>query len=159
MICQCGNNPSPYSETHQSDFAVRDRREEAQRAGVENIIIIPSLGVYTIICEPGDLCKDISGVPSSAELETLPTRFKLKQNFPNPFNPRTSVMFTLPEASDIVLEIFAINGRRVATLVEDRRDTGRRTVTFDASSLASGNYICRLQAGSFVQTRKLMLIR
>jgi surface protein len=91
--------------------------------------------------------------------DALPTEFALNQNFPNPFNPSTTIRYALPEAAQVRLEVFTVTGQRVAVLASGEQNAGWHTVAFDGSSLASGVYIYRLQAGGFVQTRKLMLIK
>ena len=68
----------------------------------------------------------------------------LAQNHPNPFNPATRIAFTLPEAADVRLEVYDVLGRRVAVLVSERRQAGQHTVDFDATGLAGGVYISRL---------------
>ncbi len=95
----------------------------------------------------------------SDEESDLPLYFDLSQNYPNPFNPVTSIRYQLPVASDVRLEVFDIIGRRVAVLVNEQVQAGRYTIQFDASGFASGVYFYRLQAGSFVQTRKLTVIK
>lgn len=97
---------------------------------------------------------------TSAELDSeIPTRFGLDQNYPNPFNPATSIAFQLPENSRVTLEVYDVIGQRVATLVDDNLNAGYHEVSFDGTRLASGVYVYRMQAGDFVQTRKLMLIK
>ncbi|WP_340106251.1 cohesin domain-containing protein [Rhodohalobacter sp. 8-1] len=89
----------------------------------------------------------------------IPGQFVLEQNYPNPFNPTTTIQFGLPEAGDVSLEVFDMTGRRVATLVNENKSAGWHNVTFDASNLASGMYIYRIQSGNFISTRKLTLIK
>ncbi len=89
----------------------------------------------------------------------VPFSFNLFQNYPNPFNPTTQISFEIPETSDVRLEVFNIQGQRVATLVEGSRIAGRYTISFDASSLSSGVYIYRLQAGGLVSTRKMTMVK
>jgi hypothetical protein len=83
----------------------------------------------------------------------------LSQNYPNPFNPSTTISFVLPQASEVSLILYNIIGQQVASLVNGRMDSGTQTVQFDASNLASGMYIYRLQAGAFSKTKKMLLIK
>jgi predicted GH43/DUF377 family glycosyl hydrolase len=80
-------------------------------------------------------------------LNAIPQRFILHQNYPNPFNPSTTIEFDLPKTSEVSLKIFNIHGEEVATLVSDRLTAGNYTYEWDASNLASGVYLYRLQAG------------
>ncbi len=93
------------------------------------------------------------------ESEGIPKVFNLAQNFPNPFNPTTVVTYQLPVASNVELTIFDVLGQEVARLVHGRKPAGSHQATFDASGLASGIYIYRLTAGSFVQSRKMVLLK
>jgi hypothetical protein len=89
----------------------------------------------------------------------VPTSFALHQNYPNPFNPETTISFDLLEAGFVELKIFTLLGQEVAALVDGEVSPGSHEVSFDASSLASGVYLYRLTAGSFVETRKMVLMR
>ncbi len=90
----------------------------------------------------------------------LPQAVELQQNYPNPFNPSTTIAFGIPESGKVTLEVFDVLGRKVATLLNgDNKSAGRHSVQFDASSLSSGMYIYRLQAGNSVITNKLTLIK
>ncbi len=91
--------------------------------------------------------------------QIFPKGFKLYQNTPNPFNPSTQISFYLPKVSDVRLSVIDLTGRAIATVTEGRFDPGDYTVVFDASSLASGVYFYRLQAGVFQQSRKLMVLK
>jgi hypothetical protein len=88
-----------------------------------------------------------------------PFRFELSQNYPNPFNPTTSINFTIPEASDVTLEVFNLQGQRVASLVNSTLSAGFHSVSFNAENLSSGIYLYRINAGSFSQTNKMMLVK
>jgi hypothetical protein len=87
------------------------------------------------------------------------TKFSLNQNYPNPFNPSTTIKFELPRSSDVKLSVFDMLGREISVLVNERREAGVHEVKFDASGLSSGVYFYRLTAGTFVQARKLLLLR
>lgn len=89
----------------------------------------------------------------------IPSRFSLLQNYPNPFNPGTTMKFELPTSPEVRLSIVDIPGREVTVLVSERRDAGVHEVAFDGSGLASGFNLYRLTAGSFVETRKPVLVR
>ncbi len=89
----------------------------------------------------------------------MPTSFDLKQNFPNPFNPSTSIVFDIPTLSHVTLTVYDILGRRVETLVDGEKSQGHYRVTFDGSKLNTGMYFYRLQAGAFSELRKLMLLK
>jgi hypothetical protein len=89
----------------------------------------------------------------------LPVEFSLDQNYPNPFNPTTSIRYELAESIQVTLTVYDMNGRVVATLVDKQQNAGAYTVVFDATKLASGVYVYRLQAGSHVFTQKLTLIK
>jgi hypothetical protein len=88
---------------------------------------------------------------------TVPTEFSLAQNYPNPFNPSTTIRFVVPVSGFVSLKVFDLLGREVATLVDEKKDAGSYEVTFDGKNLSSGVYFYRLQAGEFVQTKKLLL--
>ena len=96
---------------------------------------------------------------TSNEVGDQPLSFKLDQNYPNPFNPTTNISYAIPEATQVTLEVFNMLGQKVKTLVNERQVAGSKMVSFDASSLASGVYIYRLQAGSFVKSQRMTLIK
>jgi hypothetical protein len=91
--------------------------------------------------------------------EDVPTRFALFQNKPNPFNPTTKIDYAVREATHVRLDVFNVLGQRITTLVNDVQTPGFKTVDWDASQVASGVYFYRLQAGDFVQTRKMTVMK
>jgi len=99
-------------------------------------------------------------IVSTEEIVTEPVKtFQLLPAYPNPFNPTTIIEYTLPENINVQLVIYDVLGRRVATLVDQIQQSGRHSVSWDASNLASGVYIYRIQAGDFVQSKKMLLMK
>ncbi len=85
--------------------------------------------------------------------------FKLEQNYPNPFNPSTIIKYTISERSNVSLKVYDVLGKEVASLINEVKDANNYEVKFDASNLASGLYIYKLQAGDFTSSRKMMLLK
>jgi hypothetical protein len=94
-----------------------------------------------------------------SEPPTTPVTFALGQNYPNPFNPSTDISFQLPASSHVQLVVFDLFGRQVALLVDEVREQGDNEVRFVADGLSSGVYFYRLTAGTYVQTKKMVLMR
>ena len=94
-----------------------------------------------------------------SEITGLPAEFALSQNYPNPFNPVTVIEFALPQSGDVSLVVYNLIGEQVAHLIDERKPAGSYTVKWNASDFASGIYFYRLQAGDFVQTRKMVLLK
>jgi hypothetical protein len=88
-----------------------------------------------------------------------PEGFILHQNYPNPFNPVTSIRYQVPGVTSVRIAVYDLLGREVSVLLDGRQDAGSYTAEFDGSGLASGVYLYRLQAGDFVQTRRMVLLR
>lgn len=91
--------------------------------------------------------------------DQLPAAITLNQNYPNPFNPVTVIRYELPEPSDIAIDVFTINGQKVATLFNGTQNAGIHNVTFDATSLSSGVYMYRLTTRDVIHTRRMVLIK
>jgi photosystem II stability/assembly factor-like uncharacterized protein len=89
----------------------------------------------------------------------IPSAFRLEQNFPNPFNPTTTITFQIPNSSYVTLNVYDVLGREVRRLVNEELTAGAYKTTFDATGLASGVYVYTLHAGDVVQTKKLVLLR
>jgi hypothetical protein len=90
---------------------------------------------------------------------TAPKTFLLEQNYPNPFNPSTTISYQLPVASEVKLEVYDVLGKKIATLVNERQSAGSYQVVWNASGLSSGTYFYRLQAGTFVETKKMIMVK
>jgi predicted extracellular nuclease len=93
------------------------------------------------------------------QTEIIPGTYSLEQNFPNPFNPTTTIQYGLPVSSTVTLTVYNIIGQEVMTLVNSYQNAGIYSVNFDASRLSSGMYLYRITAGNFVQVKKMMLLK
>ena len=106
----------------------------------------------------------VSAVLSSEDEVGMPTEFALKQNYPNPFNPSTQIQYALPSETRVVISIYDITGRKVRTLVNEVQSAGYRTVMWNATNeigrpVSAGMYIYSIQAGDFIQNRKMVLMK
>ncbi|MGB5846850.1 MAG: T9SS type A sorting domain-containing protein [Ignavibacteriaceae bacterium] len=95
----------------------------------------------------------------SDEVNLLPERFQLHQNYPNPFNPSTTIIYSVPIKSFISLKIYDVLGNEVAVLVNEEKLVGKYEVEYEARGLTSGIYLYKLIAGSFVETKKMILLK
>jgi hypothetical protein len=116
-------------------------------ARASNLIIRPVITTVT----------GISSVEREAYLP--PLQYELSQNYPNPFNPETTIRFSIARREDVQLEVFDVLGRKVATLVNEQLAPGSYVARFNAATLSSGIYFYRLRAGTFSQSKKMMLIK
>ena len=91
--------------------------------------------------------------------DNLPIEYSLSQNYPNPFNPSTTIKYSLPKQSNVTIKVFDVLGSEVATLVNQEQPQGNYEVGFDGTDLTSGIYFYRLQAGDFIKTKKMILIK
>jgi Secretion system C-terminal sorting domain/S1/P1 Nuclease len=98
----------------------------------------------------------LTSVSSAAEIQP---RFALLQNYPNPFNPATTISFSLGSASNVSVKIYNLLGEEVETLVSGNRSAGMFRVQWNATGVATGIYLCRMQAGTYVETRKFILMK
>jgi hypothetical protein len=89
----------------------------------------------------------------------IPDRVVLGENYPNPFNPTTMIAYDIPSPGHVMLKVYNLLGQEVAVLVDEDLPAGRYQVSWNASGLASGLYFYRIQAGSFVDTKKLLILK
>ena len=146
---------SPLSGVTQVFYPLTFQRIEIQLAGVNTQGTLNSGTLYVdnlVLKYPGSA----TGVESGTH---VPFLFRLDQNYPNPFNPSTTIQYQLPARTHVVLKLYDLLGRDVRTLVDERQTAGDHRVTLDASRLASGVYFYRLEAGTYRETRKLLLLK
>jgi hypothetical protein len=134
---------------------------EGAKDGEEIVLTIGSFRVPKTIrwTENGtviDLMKAVTGV---AGMSDIPAEFALANNYPNPFNPSTTIRYQLPNACTVTLKIFDAIGREVTTLVNERKDAGYYQVQWNAAHYSSGIYFYTISAGEFVKTLKLQLVK
>ncbi len=108
---------------------------------------------------PARASATLPSTTTSAESGELPTEVALLSNWPNPFNPETSIGYELPQAGEVRLAVYDLLGREVAVLVDNRKPAGRHTVRFHADNLPSGSYVYRLEAPGKIVMRTMMLVK
>ncbi|MDD3966779.1 MAG: family 10 glycosylhydrolase [Candidatus Neomarinimicrobiota bacterium] len=104
-------------------------------------------------------CFDVPELLSSAEDPVLAASYELGDNYPNPFNPVTSIPYRLADAGNVDIAVYDLNGRHIRTLYQGYQSAGEYSIRFDARNLSSGVYICRLKAGDRILTRKMTLLK
>ena len=103
---------------------------------------------------------EITEIFLDVEVSTeLPTDIYLDQNYPNPFNPSTNIRYSVPQTTNVVIKVFDILGKEIETLVNEEKPIGTYEIIWNADNLPSGIYFYRLQAGSFVETKKMVLMK
>jgi hypothetical protein len=123
-----------------------------------------AVGDFPYYCEPHQgmgmtgtiIVQEPVSVPND---ELITEEFELKQNYPNPFNPSTSIQYAISTRQFVTLKVYNILGDEIATLVNEEKPSGVYDVKFDAAGLSSGMYIYKLQAGSFVETKKMIMLK
>ena len=93
------------------------------------------------------------------ETPLLPAGIRLEQNYPNPFNPSTVIRYSIPTTSQVLMKVYDVLGRDVATLVDDMRSPGEYSVSWNAASVASGTYLCRLTNENRIEVREMMIVK
>lgn len=100
-----------------------------------------------------------TGIKDPAQNDVIPTEYKLFANYPNPFNPSTRIRYWIPKESFVTIKVFDILGAEIVTLVNKTKSPGNYELNFDASNLNSGVYLYRIQAGNFIESRKMLFIK
>jgi hypothetical protein len=105
-------------------------------------------------------CENHLGSPVDVEQDyILPTEFTLEQNYPNPFNPSTTFRYSIPTQSKVVIKVYDILGNEIATLMDEEKSVGTYELKWNAANLSSGIYFYQLQAGDFINTKKMILLK
>jgi parallel beta-helix repeat protein len=140
-----------YYETEQNNLATKylKRMEEVYPENDLTLFAKINLGLYSM-----ELRKD-----NGAINQQIPAVFSLSDNYPNPFNPSTTINYSLPVNEKVVLKVYDILGKEVAILVNEQKPEGNYQVIFNAENLASGLYLYQIKSGTFIQTKKMILMK
>lgn len=111
-----------------------------------------------IIYGEGTICGGLVTVEPAPQNE-IPQTYALSQNYPNPFNPVTTILYQLPVLSKVKVTVYDILGREAALLVNSHQSAGYYSVTFNAGDISSGVYLYKIEAGSFVKSMKMSVIK
>jgi len=140
-------NPIPIP--FDSSFFIEDFEAELELKVIEGTSVIDSLSKFF---------KILYGLDVNTE-HSIPLSFKLSQNYPNPFNPNTTIKYQIPVISFVIIKVYDVLGNEVSTLVNEEKPAGSYEVEFDGTELTSGIYFYRIEAGSFVETKNMTLLK
>ncbi|MEJ2103791.1 MAG: YCF48-related protein [Ignavibacteriaceae bacterium] len=121
-----------------------------------------SENVGWVIGQSGSILKTTNGGVTFVEEKkekVIPSSLELEQNFPNPFNPSTKIRYSISQPSKVIIKIFDILGREIETLVNEEKPVGTYELTWNAVTLPSGVYFYQINAGEFIRTKKMLLIK
>jgi len=154
-------DPTAYVHTLNGDSVYATNEEDAKAVTIKDTVItgISDSFNYTFPAHSVTAMEFVRNVTGISEHEALPEKFVLYQNYPNPFNPTTTIRFSLPQRSYGTLKVFDVLGREVATLVNGELNAGEHSVVFNAKNLPSSVYFYRLQAGNFVEQKKMVVVK
>jgi hypothetical protein len=151
-------------------YAVTNSRGEYEIKGLplgDYILVVHRIGAssatrslsLTTIGTTNNVCFNIEEAPLFNLNNSVPREYKLSQNYPNPFNPSTKIDYSIPVSGMVKVTVFNSLGQAVKVLVNEVRDAGSYSLIFDGSNLSSGIYYYRIDAGSFVDTKKMILVK
>ena len=161
-----GVSPQPAGQPVYDGVLINWGKEEISLANY----LSPQVKLQFVLDTDNELTRDgwylddigvfIYTIPTETPSEIKPVyEFSLEQNYPNPFNPTTSIQYAIGSRQFVTLKVYDVLGNTVATLVNEEKPAGTYEVKFDASNLSSGIYFYKLQAGSFIKTKKMILLR
>ena len=113
----------------------------------------------SIVFDPGNWILKNTTTVTGLDNFASPLQYSLEQNYPNPFNPSTTIEYSIPQTGFVSLKVYDVIGNEVATLRKGQEEAGKHKVDFDASSIHSGVYFYRIESGSFVETKKMILLK
>jgi photosystem II stability/assembly factor-like uncharacterized protein len=124
-----------------------------------NAVCFTDANTGTVVGYSGTILRTTNGGTLVENQPGVPQQYLLSQNYPNPFNPITTITYELLKSSEVTLTVYDVLGREVSVLVNEKRNAGVHEVKFDGSNLASGIYFYRLKAGTYINTKKLVLLK
>lgn len=136
----------------------KDVTDNLKYTTIENIVLDKE-GIMYFATDESVWIETPDSVVNISESNTIPSIYSLEQNYPNPFNPATTIKYNIPTTANVSIKIFNSLGQEVQTLVNEIKSAGSYEVVFNASLLTSGVYFYRIQSGSFIETRKMILLR
>jgi hypothetical protein len=118
------------------------------------------IGFFTYKLPAGIGAGESPTAPLSISIEIkAPTIYMLNQNYPNPFNPTTVISYSIPYSSNVSLKVYDVLGKLAATLVNESQEAGNYCVNFNASELSNGIYYYKIESGSFIAVKKMLLLK
>jgi hypothetical protein len=145
-----------------SSFSKTTTKQLGEHAVLGEYILVAYAGTYpdeVMDSSSATYTRTSLGKGSLTEGNDIPIEFELSDNYPNPFNPSTTIRYALPEKARVKLEVFNMLGQSVAVLVDGEQAAGYHSAVFEGSGPASGVYVYRLTSDSFVQSKRLILLR
>ncbi|MEX2605604.1 MAG: pectinesterase family protein, partial [Gracilimonas sp.] len=152
------SGPGCVDPENRADFSIQLSAGEAAEYTIENIFSKESNPDFGRDWIPSpDLT--VVGISEPKPENEIPNEYEMRQNYPNPFNPSTKIGYSLPKTGHINISVYDLLGRKVTTLVNERKQPGEYEINFDASNLASGIYFYRIEANNFSQVNKMTLMK
>ena len=155
-LCPIVNNPLQISYSNNNGGSLLLGGDFNRQLYLDNYTLTASGNARNSFIAKLNLSKNATAVSSQSK---MPLSYSLSQNYPNPFNPTTTIKYQIPNAAHVVLKVYDILGKEVATLVDRNKAAGQYKATFNASKLASGVYLYRLKSGKYSSVKKLMLLK
>ncbi len=154
----CSDNGGAYKELLRDTLATTT--SFVARAGHQyRFYSIAKDSVGNVELQPDSCDLMIAPTTSAVSEQNTPREFSLSQNYPNPFNPYTTINYDVPRKTRVTIKVYDVLGREVVTLVDEEKPAGFYKMRFFGANLSSGVYFCRIQAGEYIQTRKMILLK
>ncbi|MBI9072539.1 MAG: T9SS type A sorting domain-containing protein [Melioribacteraceae bacterium] len=147
-----------------SEFIIIDSVETDINTYTDSLVVLNGRYIYSVKAFNTEFISENSNeaeltIITDVEEEVVPAEFKLNQNYPNPFNPETRVSFSVSANSHVQISVFDTLGKKIKKLVDENKSPGNYNVTFNGSNLASGTYLIKMEADSFTETVKAVLVK